>query len=276
MPRVPPGLRIGPGQQEDPVGPVRHRGPGLLPVDDPLSRRPVRPGWPVTRGPTRRPARRSPGTTGPRRTGCAAGTWPLLRRAPPEQRAAEHLDAEQVGVLAVRDAGPGQLLDQHHLVQPGQPAPAVLLRPGDAEQARGGTATCRHRAANRSASSAVGDGPDARPAGRQLLGQHRPHLRAEGLHLGGIADVHAGSRCCSGRGGVWKASPPLAGWRLNSITGKLLLLIALTSSTHPEECHGRPGRLRRLHPVPPAGAQPDRGRSLGSGGGHGHPVGGRV
>ena len=50
----------------------------------------------------------------------------LLPRAPPQQRAAEHLDAEQVGVLAERDAGQGQFLHQHHLVQPGKPASAVL------------------------------------------------------------------------------------------------------------------------------------------------------
>ncbi len=68
-------------------------------------------------------------------------------------------------MLAERQARPGQLLDQDNLVQPGQAAPAVLLRPGDAEQASAvqGLPPLRREPVGR---RALGDGPDAGPVRR--------------------------------------------------------------------------------------------------------------
>jgi hypothetical protein len=121
-------------------------------------------------------------------TGQPSPGAPTIRSA----GAAEHLDAEKIGIYAERGSGPRQFLHQHHPVQPGQPAPAILRPPGDAEEA----APVQHLPPLRREPLRVaspGDGADARPAGRQLFGQHSPHLGPEGLRLGGIADIHAGS-----------------------------------------------------------------------------------
>ena len=73
-------LGIGAHQQLAPVGEVAERVPGLLPVDDEVVAVEHGRGTAATRGPSRRRARRSPGTRCRRRAACGGGTAPSARR----------------------------------------------------------------------------------------------------------------------------------------------------------------------------------------------------
>ena len=86
QPGRPPGPRLGPGEQEAPVGDGRQRRPDLLPGDDPVDRHPARPTCLPTRGLTRRRARSSPGTRAPSRR--RWGQEPLLLLGRAERRSA--------------------------------------------------------------------------------------------------------------------------------------------------------------------------------------------
>ena len=63
---------VGAHQAEDHVGMLAQRGPGLLAVDDVVVALALGAGASATPGRSPRPARNSPGTTSPRRPGCAA------------------------------------------------------------------------------------------------------------------------------------------------------------------------------------------------------------
>ena len=73
---------IGAGEREDVVGEVPGRGPDLLAVEHPLVAVEHGPQAEVGEVGCRRWARSSPGTTCPRRRGCAAGSAPSARRCP--------------------------------------------------------------------------------------------------------------------------------------------------------------------------------------------------
>ena len=97
---------VGAGEHEDVVGEVAGRRPDLLAVEHPLVAVELGPAARGCRGRSRRWARSSPGTTCPRRRGCAAGSALLLLGAPLQERVAEHLDAEHVVAAAGRARRP--------------------------------------------------------------------------------------------------------------------------------------------------------------------------
>ena len=127
-------VSVGAGEQEHPV---RLAGPGrphLLAVDHPLLA--------VEHGASGQRGEVAPGPRFGEALAPAVVTTedprqepPLLRLgAPPQQRAAEHLDTERVVVSHGRDAGTGELLHQHDLLAPAEPGSAVLRRPRDPQQ----------------------------------------------------------------------------------------------------------------------------------------------
>ena len=110
-------FRIGAGQHENPIGAVGGRGPDLLAVDDPL--RAVQPGASRQRGQVGAGSRLgialAPDVL--HRPDTGKEVLLLLLRAPHQQRVGEHLDAVGVGGHAVRQAGAGEFIDEHHLMQ---------------------------------------------------------------------------------------------------------------------------------------------------------------
>ena len=112
----------------------------------------------------------------------------LLVRAHREQRVADHLHAEVVGVPSGRRAGLGEFLDEHDLLELAQTAPAVLSRPGHADQPvlmqqRTPSVSERTHLIGRQRA-------DPGPARRQRSGQEGAHLAAERLGLGRVGQVH--------------------------------------------------------------------------------------
>ena len=112
----------------------------------------------------------------------------LLFRAHREQRVADHLHAEVVGVPSGRRAGLGEFLDEHDLLELAQTAPAVLSRPGHADQPvlvqqRTPSVSERLHLIGRQRA-------DPGPARRQRSGQEGAYLAAERLGLGRVGQVH--------------------------------------------------------------------------------------
>ncbi len=106
----------------------------------------------------------------------------LLLGAQVDQGVAEHADAERVVLAALRRAGEGELLGQHHLLDQRQAGAAVLLRPGHRQHLvarRGCAATARGSSSRSSSASAAHAGP----AGRQVLAEEGRDPRAELLRL---------------------------------------------------------------------------------------------
>ncbi len=122
----------------------------------------------------------------------------LLVGAPAKQRVAEHLQAGRLERLAPEgQPGPGELLDEHDLVQLGKPAAAVLDRPGDAEQSA--PVQDRAPAGYEVLGRRLGpDRADAAPVRGQLFRQDLADLGPERLRLGGVSHVHGGSQSSSG------------------------------------------------------------------------------
>ena len=117
----------------------------------------------------------------------------LLLGAPLQQRVAEHLDAEDVVAAARRHAGLGELLGHDHLLERRQAAAAVLLRPAEGEVAVLVERVRATRVVNR-ASASWSSAPMPRPVGRQVLGQERLHLLAEGLGLRAVGGARMAPR----------------------------------------------------------------------------------
>ena len=189
---------VGAGQHEDPVGEVAGRRPDLLAVDDPLVAVEHRPGTRGCRGRSRRWARSSPGTRGPRPRGSAGRKCALLLvGAPLQDRVADHLDGEHVV------AGRRSARRPCRTPRPGSPARARVSPPPpyslghDAAQAgRWSCSVVRHSAANASASSWA-SAPMPFQSGGQVLGEERLDLLAVRLGLGGIGRLHARRGYCS-------------------------------------------------------------------------------
>ena len=104
-------------------------GPDLLAVDHPLVAVAHRARLQRGRGPSRRPARSSPGTRCPRRRGCGAGSGASAPPCPSAAACSPSIFTPKVSLRhAERHAGQGELLDQDDLLELGQARPAVLRR----------------------------------------------------------------------------------------------------------------------------------------------------
>jgi hypothetical protein len=112
----------------------------------------------------------------------------LLGGAPLQDGVADHLDAEHVVVAADGHARLVELLDQHDLLEGGEPGAAELGGPRRGEQPVVG----QGRAPLLAERLGLGGGQrtDALPPGRQVLGEERLHLLAVGLGFGGVGGFH--------------------------------------------------------------------------------------
>ena len=167
---------------------------------------------------------------------------PLLRLGPPpQQRAAEHLDAERVVVAHRRHAGPGQLLDEHDLLEPAQPGAAVLLRPRHPEQPVGGQR--RPPLLDEPVGFvAIGDGAEALPVRGQVLVEELADPLAEQLGVRRVPRVQ----------------PTADGHRANSASALSRMIRRCGDLVERIEELGEVGRLGEALGVGEVGAHHDR------------------
>ena len=142
---------------------------------------------------------------------------PLLRLgAQPQQRAAEHLDPERVVGYPRRDAGTGELLGQHDLLEPAEPGSAVLRRPRAEHAAgvRGGLAPGLDEGVGL---VPVGDGAKSLPPlGEVVGGKRRAPLRDRPRPRACTRAERGGRRTRGRRARRGGRAPPLARRRRRS------------------------------------------------------------
>ena len=183
------GARIGAGQQHHPVGDLREAGPDLLAVDHVVVAVLHGPG--LEAGQVRSRVRLGVALAPDLLAGEDLLEVPLLLGLAPvrDDRGAGHPDAENVERR--RRPVEDQLLVEEELLHPAQAAPAVLLRPRQAEQPRLVEAPLPvpPELVELGARHVAHDRPGG-PVRRQVGGEPGSHLGPERLLLGSEAEVH--------------------------------------------------------------------------------------
>ena len=179
---------LGAGEHEAPVGQVRQRGPHLLPVEDPLVARPAEPWSRPRRGPSRRRARCSPGTTAPapcgsaRRKRCFCSSVPNARRVGPSSSSPRWL---------TRAGASARAYSSWKITCCARLSPRPPCSRGQPRQVQPCSARCRSQARRSSKASCSLPGP---PLPRRAANSPVEVLLEPGTHLGAEAALVASGR----------------------------------------------------------------------------------